>query len=486
MSSDSSYKQIVKSTGIYGTSQLVNIALGIIRSKVTALLIGTTGVGLIGLYQSVIDLSRSATGLGLDTGATKQIATSNEDVTQTIHTVNAWYFLTAMLGALLCVILSSQLSIWTFGSPDYSLQISIIAIAVLFITLTAGIISCFQGLRKINYMAWTASLGSFLSLIVAIPFYYFYRLDGIIWAFIGASLVTFLVALFFYRKLEIKFQLIPLAKVWKNGQEMIRLGIYIVLAGVISTGSLYVVRSYISRIDGVDNVGLFQAAWLTTFLISGIVLRSTNSDFFPKLCSLIDQRLQVKKFVNQQTHILLLIISPLTIGIFTFGEYVIYILYSSDFVVAAPTFRWHIIGIFLKMLSTPIATVLLAKNKGRLHLLCETLFWTVYLVACLLLYPAIGLQGTGVAYVLAYITYLPIVLLVSNKISGTKWDSPIVTMLFINLILLCLLLVVSIFNNQHTLLVGFVAFVATLLYSLWKLRSLADLDINRWIKSKKK
>lgn len=486
MSSDSSYKQIVKSTGIYGTSQLVNIALGIIRSKITALLIGTAGVGLIGLYQSVIDLSRSATGLGLDTGATKQIATANEDVTETIYTVNAWYLLTAALGALLCVILSSQLSIWTFGTADYSLRISILAIAVLFITLTAGIISCFQGLRKISYMAWTASLGSFLSLVVAIPFYYFFRLDGIIWAFIGASLSTFLVSLFFYRKLKIKFQLIPLSKLWQNGQEMIRLGVYIVIAGVISTGSLYIVRSYISRVDGVDHVGLFQAAWLTTFLISGIILRSTNSDFFPKLCSLIDQKLQVRRFVNQQTHILLLIISPLTIGIFTFGEYVIYILYSSDFMVATPTFRWHIIGIFLKMLSTPIATVLLAKNKGRLHLLCETLFWTVYLAACLLLYSSLGLQATGVAYVVAYITYLPTVLLVSNRISGTKWDTPIVLVLFIDLILLCLLLVVSIFYGQYTLLVGFIAFAATLFYSLSKLRSLIDLDIHRWIRRKKK
>lgn len=335
-------------------------------------------------------------------------------------------------------------------------------------------------------MAWTASLGSFLSLVVAIPFYYFFRLDGIIWAFIGASLSTFLVSLFFYRKLKIKFQLIPLSKLWQNGQEMIRLGVYIVIAGVISTGSLYIVRSYISRVDGVDHVGLFQAAWLTTFLISGIILRSTNSDFFPKLCSLIDQKLQVRRFVNQQTHILLLIISPLTIGIFTFGEYVIYILYSSDFMVATPTFRWHIIGIFLKMLSTPIATVLLAKNKGRLHLLCETLFWTAYLAACLLLYSSLGLQATGVAYVVAYITYLPTVLLVSNRISGTKWDTPIVLVLFIDLILLCLLLVVSIFYGQYTVLVGFIAFAATLFYSLSKLRSLIDLDIHRWIRRKKK
>lgn len=486
LNADSSYKRIVKSTGIYGTSQLINIALGIIRSKITALLLGPTGVGLISLYQSVIDLSRSTTGLGLDTGATKQIATSKEeDRTQTIDTVNTWYFITAIFGALLCITLSKQLSIWTFGVSDYSYQISIIALAVLFITLNAGIIACFQGLRKIHFMAWTASLGSFFGLLVTIPLYYFFRLDGIIWALVGASFVSFGVSLFFYRKLGIKFNLIPLTKVWNNGQQMIRLGVYIVMAGIISSMCLYSVRSYINKIAGVNEVGLFQAAWLTTFIISGIVLRSANSDFFPKLCSIIDQDSQVRRFVNQQTHILLLIISPLIIGIFTFADSVIYLLYSSDFLSSTLTFRWYLIAIFLKMTSTPIASVLLAKNKGRYHLLCESLFWLIFFLVSLFLYPILGLKATGIAYLIAYIVYLPVILLISNRISTTKWDAPIVRMLFIVLILLCLLLCVSAFFDRYTLLIGLIAFIASLVYSLSRLNSLIGLKFWNWRKNRK-
>lgn len=44
------YGQIAKSTGIFGGSQLVIILSGILRTKVLALLLGATGVGLAGLF----------------------------------------------------------------------------------------------------------------------------------------------------------------------------------------------------------------------------------------------------------------------------------------------------------------------------------------------------------------------------------------------------------------------------------------------------
>ncbi|MCK9300100.1 MAG: O-antigen translocase, partial [Bacteroidales bacterium] len=56
---ESSYRQIVKSTGIFGGSQLFNMLIGVFRTKVAAALLGPLGVGLIGLYQSIIDMIRS-------------------------------------------------------------------------------------------------------------------------------------------------------------------------------------------------------------------------------------------------------------------------------------------------------------------------------------------------------------------------------------------------------------------------------------------
>ena len=471
-----SYKQIVKTTGIYGSSQLVNVAIGILRSKLTALLIGTVGIGIIGLLQSVIDLSRSATGLGLDMGATKKIAVTDAysagDLPKTLFIVNVWYVFTAILGALFCIVFARPLSIRAFGNTDFEAHIAVLSIAVLFVTLTGGLISSLQGLRKIAYMALASSIGSLVSLVVAIPLYYYLRLDGIILVFVVSNLMVFLVSLFFYGKIEVRYEKISLREVWHNGRGMVRLGLYIVLGGMLSAVSLFAVRSYISREAGVDEVGLFQAAWLTSFLISGLVLRSANSDFFPKLCSLIDDRSDVRRFVNEQTYIILLIISPLIIGLFAFGEYVIYLLYTSDFVISTQTFRWHLAAIFLKMASTPAAMVILAANRGRLHFVCEAVFWLVYLFACYFLYQTSGLEGTGMAFLAAYVVYVPVVLIAAGRVSDVRWGGSVSVILLINIVLLAVLLFVSEFYSSYTLLLGALFFGVTLVASFVRLRLL--------------
>lgn len=487
----SSYKEIIKTTGIYGTSQLVNIVLGIVRSKLTAILIGTVGIGTIGIFQSVIDLTRSATGLGLDTGATKKIAITNSssrsDLPQMLYSVNILYLFTAILGGLFCIIFAKPISTWAFDSPDYSSSVVYLSVAVIIITFTAGLTSCLQGMRKITYMALASTLGSLFSLLVMIPIYYFLRVDGIIWVFICSNLVVLFVALFFYRKVDIKIVKIPFKEIWKNGREIVSLGIYIVLAGILSAGSLFLVRIDINSSQGIDQVGLFQAAWLTITMIWGIVLRTANSDFLPRLCSVADQSERIKRYVNEQTHIILFIAVPLVIGLLTYAKLVLNILYTSEFTGAVATFRWHLVGMLFKLIATPIAMVMLAKNKGGLHFICEAVFWGVYLTSYYLLSPIMGFEATGIAYLVAYIVYMPMVLIVSHKISGAMWDLPIFHSLWVNSLLIAILYVISKEYPHFFTIAGSIFLFIVLGYSLFRLRKIINYrEVIKWLRNKLK
>lgn len=476
----SSYKQIIKSTSIYGTSQLVNIVLGVVRSKLTAVLLGTAGIGVIGLLQSVIDLSRAGTGLGLDVGATKKIATKEQlderEVGKSLYTVNLWYLFTALLGGVFCIVFAKSLSLWAFESEDYTLQIVGLSLAVLFIALTAGIVSSLQGLRKITYMAYASSVGSFLSLLVMIPIYYYWRVDGIVPMYILTNLVMLLVAIYFYRKVEVKPIRIPTKEVLKRGKGMVRLGLFIVLAGVLSTASLLAVRAHLNREMGLDSVGLFHAAWIITALMWGIVLRSTNSEFFPKLCAIVGDRKATKKFVNEQTYIVLLIISPIIIAMLTFSDYVLDILYTSEFIGANTTLRWHLVGAFFKIAATPIATIMLAKNRGALHLACEASFWIVYLVAFYLLFPSMQLVAAGLAYFIAYVVYIPVVLFASYRTAHVLWATNIVVMLLVNVGFMSLMYISIQHHFLNSMLMGLCILALTLCYALWKLKAVLSFD----------
>src|SRR5438093_8302115 len=53
------YGQILKSSALIGGSSVINIAVSVVRAKAMAWLLGPAGVGLVGLYSSILDLTHS-------------------------------------------------------------------------------------------------------------------------------------------------------------------------------------------------------------------------------------------------------------------------------------------------------------------------------------------------------------------------------------------------------------------------------------------
>src|SRR5690606_755751 len=68
------YGDIIKSMSVIGLSQLISIALSILRIKVLAVLLGPTGVGLFGLYNVILDLGASIAGVGVQSSGVRQVA----------------------------------------------------------------------------------------------------------------------------------------------------------------------------------------------------------------------------------------------------------------------------------------------------------------------------------------------------------------------------------------------------------------------------
>lgn len=68
------YGQILKSSVLIGSSSMLNMGLGFIRTKAMAVLLGTSGYGLMGLYGQVQDLTRTVAGVGMNNSGVRQIA----------------------------------------------------------------------------------------------------------------------------------------------------------------------------------------------------------------------------------------------------------------------------------------------------------------------------------------------------------------------------------------------------------------------------
>ena len=53
----SSYRQILKATSLFGSVQLFNILIAVLRTKLIAILIGPIGIGIAGLLNSTIEIN---------------------------------------------------------------------------------------------------------------------------------------------------------------------------------------------------------------------------------------------------------------------------------------------------------------------------------------------------------------------------------------------------------------------------------------------
>src|SRR5215471_20661954 len=72
--SERTYGQILKSSAIVGGSTVLNVGIGIVRTKILALLLGPGGFGLAGLYTSIINLTQGIAGVGVNSSGVRQIA----------------------------------------------------------------------------------------------------------------------------------------------------------------------------------------------------------------------------------------------------------------------------------------------------------------------------------------------------------------------------------------------------------------------------
>ncbi|GAB6008318.1 O-antigen translocase [Dysgonomonas reticulitermitis] len=490
MKKETSYSQILKSTSIFGGSQVLVIIIGIVRAKAIALLLGPAGVGIIGIYQSIVDMLRTGCGLGLDTGGVREIAAANslEDKTllgKTIYRLNWWFLVAAFLGLTACLAFCRPISIWAFGTDKYVLPIVLLSIPVFLAILTTGRSVNIQGMRKVSYMAQYEVWGSLVGLFIALPLYYILGLKGIVPAFITTGLVLYFFVEFYYKKLNVRLIKIPRKEVLEAGLSTLKLGIFIVISGIISTAGMFLVRAYISRSLNVEAAGLFQSAWTITAVYLGLILKSMGADFFPRLSSIAEKKTEIKKLVNEQTYVVLVISVPVIIGMLLFSEFALSVLYSTKFANAENILQWQVLGSVLKLLSWPVAFIILAKKKGLLFLFSEVVFYISYLAVSYFLFPQYGLDAVGIGYLIAYMIYLPLIVLIGWRISGFIWSKEIMIMITIGLTLICVAFYISHTKEVNTWIFGSAVLFISLLYSFYKLKKVFSLeDLNNWFGKK--
>lgn len=426
-----SYRQIMKATSIFGGVQVFNIIISILRSKIMAVLLGPAGIGVLGLFNSTILLISSLTNFGLGISGVKDIAAANETgdaqrIGKIIKVVKKLVWFTGIFGALITLLLSSWLSEIAFGSKEYTIAFIWLSSTVLLKQLASGQFVILQGLRRLKDLAMANMIGSALGLVVSIPLYYYLRIDGIVPGLFITAIFIYIVAQYFGNKIEIEKTKVSTKELKLEGKGMMVMGFMLSLSGIMVLGESYAIRIFINNVGGVEQVGLYNAgiALISTYV--GLLFTAMETDYYPRLSSVSHDNKKSNLLVNQQTEIALLILAPVLVAFLIFIDWVIIILYSSEFIAVNVMIYWAFLGMFFKVPAWVVGFIFIAKGESKLFFWSE-LVSNLYLLGLNLLgYYYWGLTGLGFSFLVAYILYLIQVYVIARMRYGFKFHSDFV------------------------------------------------------------
>ncbi len=426
---------IVKTMGVFSGVQSISILTSVVRTKLVAVWIGALGVGLFGVFNTVLDLLGNFAQMGMNTVAARELAanTARSERARYILMVRRICLSLGLLFALLTVGFSPLLSRWAFGDGSMTWWFCLLSVAIFAMAVSGGEGGILMGLHKLRGVALATTWGNVAGLAVSIPLFYFWRAAAIVPSIVILLVIT--ASIMWHYAHKATRELLPdgYGRVsWRSslmdGFGIIKLGFYIIISIMMANLGSYLFLVYLNRTADTATVGYFQSGFTLVNRYVGLVFAALMVDFFPRLSMSQRSRRAMSVIVSQELSVIMGVMIPLVLLFIAFVPVIIEVLYTGDFQVIRPMVYMGIIGTVLRALSSVMAYVMLAKADGTVYMAVEVASAAVYVGASIMCFNLWGILGMGMAYIIWYAVYTLMVAIVYRRRYGL-WLSPSVARL---------------------------------------------------------
>ncbi len=471
-----SYRHVLKYTGLFGSVQVLIILIGLVRNKAMAVLLGVSGMGFASLMTSMQNFASQCTNLGISFGAVPRLSEYYEqDDQQRLHyyimVIRLWSLIAAILGLLFCLAISPFVDRWSFTWGDHTLHYAILGVSVAMIALSGGETAILKATRRLGILARIQVYTAIASVVLSLPLYYFWHHTGIVPAILLIAFATMITTIIYsYRCYP--FRLTFRKSLLSDGASMIHLGVAFVLAAAIGSASEMFIRSFLNVEGGMEDVGLYNSAYMITITYAGMVFSAMETDYFPRLSAVAKDIAATNETVNKQMEVSLLLLSPMLVALLMVLPILIPLLLSNDFLPVVAMAQVSVLAMYFKVLTMPVAYITLARSRSMAFLFLETSYFVVLVVAVVLGFRHWGIHGTGIAIVVAHACEYVIIWTFAYHQYGYRTTGSIVRYALTQMFIGILAYVISLTLEGWTYWITEAALVVTsTAYSLFILRS---------------
>jgi enterobacterial common antigen flippase len=397
-------KSIFKATALLGGASAINILIGLISAKVTALLLGPSGFGLMSLYQSVITLTVMVAGLGIPTAVTRAmaLALAKGEMQEVVALRRAGWAITigaALIAMALVAGFAPQINAVMLdgrASADWAL---FIVPAILFSMLSAVQLGIINARHRVGDLARISVLSALVTLVPTITLTWFFRSRGVAPALAASMLITLVVGYAYYRKGMEKVEALQASPtLLQPSRGLVAFGLPYMASVAVGSGILTILPILVLHVLGPVEVGLFRASSALAVNYLSLILASLAQDYFPRVSAVSDDIASLNQIINDQLHLVLLLAGPVILAMMGAVPFLIPMLYSHKFDGAAAILEWQLIGDLFKFATWTMGFVIMARLGSRIFFLTELFGGLVLLASSWLGMKIWGLPGLGIAF----------------------------------------------------------------------------------------
>lgn len=410
-------KTLAKNTVILASPKVLVFFVGIIKSKLIAVLLGTTGFGIVDQLTSMINLLRQSTLSFMPDGMVKLIAKERADkfdrkvIADIIKTFILMVIPIMILVLILAYLYSDELTIFILGDLKYKpyLLITLIALPITFIGASVG--SLLKSFKEIKAIAMREIYVMLINFAIFVPLVYFYKVEGGVIHITLSFLVAMIVTIFMVRKNVIKKYGISVhsiktalfqQKYFKELLTFVSVGIII---GIFKVTENMVARAIVVNDLGLDKIGTYAPIVKWQALFIGFILPSVYMYLYPRLSEAKTNK-EINGVLNDVIRLITFLTLPFIIIGITTRQWIIPLFYSIDFIDAAIYLPYHFSFLLIAVWATIFEQLFAARNKLKIFLIFTIVIYSISLFLIYIYVPKYGLYG----YLLRF-TLTPLLLL---------------------------------------------------------------------------
>lgn len=400
---------LIKTSLLNGIAVVIKMLTMLGLNKILAIYVGPAGYAAIGNFQNAAQMITTFASGAINTGVVKYTAEYHDDEEkqrQVWRTAGTIAVLGSVITGIGVAVFSKQIAQWFLQDESYNTVFIWFSVTLVFFIFNTLLLAILNGKKEIHRYIIANIAGSLFALAVTSVLAIQFGLHGALTALAIHPSFAFVITLYLCYKADwFKFSYL-FGRLDK--QVILNLSKYTAMAltsAACVPVSHILIRTHLADTLGMDAAGYWEAMWRLSAAYLMLVTTTLSLYYLPKLSELKDPK-EIKAEILQGYKIILPVAAACGLVIYLLRDFIIGVLFTSDFIPMRDLFAWQMVGDTLKIGSWLLGYVLIAKAEFKFVMFTEVVFAVLFYFFINYFIAKIGLEGSVVAHALNYFLHM--------------------------------------------------------------------------------